>query len=90
MSLLSEVVLRAYCGDRVTESQSVLYGASSTDLDYVELWEQVAVCQGQGVSIEIGAAGLVSIGVLVQLVSEGGQQVFVEFRQAFQELFFQH
>ena len=68
----------------------MLYGASSTDLDYVELWEQVAVCQGQGVSVQVGPAGLSSVGVLLQLVSEGGQQVVVQFRQAFQELFFQH
>lgn len=58
-----------------------------THLDYVQLWQQVAVGQGHLVAVQEVACGHLDVldAVVVDLVGEGRAQVFVQLLQRFQE-----
>lgn len=55
----------------------------------VEFGKQVAVCQGEAVSIQVGTLRLHFIWVLLQLVRQGRLQVPVQLHQAGQEFLLQ-
>lgn len=56
----------------------------------VEFGKQVAVCQGEGVSIQVQTFRLRFVWVLVQLVGQGRLKVLGQLHQRGQEFLLQH